>query len=463
MEMTQENQDIKKPGEKLSLKAHISYGVSQFGLNSVGTAFGIHTIIFYTTVLKFNSALFGIIMFIGNIWDAFSDPLMGYFSDNTKWHRGRRRPFFLPGSIMYGIAFFMIFSPMLQEKSDMTFIYLLFFLLLMFSGRTIFETPYLALAPELTPDYNERTKLSGYKQFFGTLGDASGAIVPMLLLVAFHEQSRPSQFVYGLMACAIVIVLAAVTRWGTHENPHLARKAQIGIIESFKAVSKNKPYLIFIFSSTMAQMGNNIVTYLVRFITKYWFLNEALAIRFFIIFFVGAICSVPVWVRLANRIGKKWTYIMVMTGYGILLSSIMLFSRDAINAVTVVMFFAGFFNVGLWVLAGTVAPDIIEWDEYHTGKRPEGVFSGVWTFVYKGGIGFALMFLGFALEFIHFDADLPAQTDSTLFGLRMLFGPASAVFLLIGALAFLAYPISKRKHEEMRKSISERDSTSISE
>lgn len=452
-----------RPEEKLSLKTHISYGVSQFGLNAVGTAFGIHTLFFYSTILKFNTAFFGIIMLAGQIWDAISDPLMGYFSDNLKWRIGRRRPFFLPGSFLYGAAFFMIFSPQLKESSNMTFIYLLVFVLLMFSGRTIFETPYLALAPELTPDYDERTKLSGYKQFFGTLGDASGAILPMVLLMLLDEQRRPAHYAYALFAGLAVFTFAIITRLGTFENPALARKAQIGVLESFKAVSKNRPYLIFIFSSTMAQMGNNIVTYLVLFITKFWFLDEGLATRFFIIFFVGALCSVPVWVRLASRIGKKWTYIMVMTGYGVLLSSIMLFSREAINAVTAVMFLAGFFNVGLWVLAGTVAPDIIEWDEFHTGKRREGVYSGVWTFVYKAGIGLALMFVGFALRFINFDAELPAQTDSTLFGLRMLFGPASALFLFTGALAFLAYPISKRKHEEIRKLIAKRDSESAAD
>jgi GPH family glycoside/pentoside/hexuronide:cation symporter len=396
-------------------------------------------------------------MLVGQIWDAFSDPLMGYFSDNLKWRRGRRRPFFLPGSFVYGVAFFMIFSPMLAAKSGATFYYLLIFVLLMFTGRTLLETPYVALAPELTPDYDERTKLSGYKQFFGTLGDAAGAIGPMALLIVFQEERRPAHLTYGLIALASVVMLANITRWGTFENPALARKAQIGVLESFKAVSKNRPYLIFIFSSTMAQMGNNIVTYLVLFITKFWFLDEGLATRFFLMFFAGALCSVPIWVRLARWLGKKWTYIIVMAGYGTLLSSVMLFSREAINEVTVIMFLAGFFNVGLWILAGTVAPDIIEWDEYHTGKRREGVYSGVWTFVYKAGIGCALMFVGFALKFIHFDADLPAQTDSTLFGLRMLFGPASAMFLFVGALGFLAYPITKRKHEEIRRLIKERD------
>jgi GPH family glycoside/pentoside/hexuronide:cation symporter len=449
--------------EKLGLKTHICYGVSQFGLNCGMTAFGINALFFYSTILKFDTALFGIIMLAGQVWDAISDPLMGHFSDNTTWQRGRRRPFFLLGSIPLGIAFFLIFSPPLMTSSTVIFIYLFIVTLVMFTARTVFETPYLALAPELTLDYDERTKLSGYKQFFGTLGDAQGAILPLLLVSAFHDQRQPAHFAYGLIACATIIVLSALTRWGTFEKPNMARKAQVSIKESFKAVAKNRPYLIFIFSSTTAQMSNNIVTYLVLFITKYWFLNEALATRFFAVFFIGAVCAVPIWVRLSNSIGKKWTYIVILTGYGVLLSSILLFSQEAHIAVTFVMFTAGMFNVGLWILAGTIAPDIIEWDEYHTGKRREGVYAGVWTFVYKAGIGLALMFVGFALKVIDFDPELPAQTAQTLLGLRVLFGPISALFLFAGAAAFFAYPITKSKHEEIRKLIRERDDAEVAD
>ena len=303
----------------------------------------------------------------------------------------------------------------------------------MFTSRTVFETPYLALAPEMTPDYDERTKLSGFKQFFGTLGDATGAILPLLLLGLFNEQRREAHLVYGLLACALMIAFSAITRWGTFESPNLARRTPVSVKESFRAVAKNRPYLIFIFSSTAAQMANNIVTYLILFMTKYWFLDESLAIRFFGVFFVGALCSVPIWVGLSNRAGKKWTYIAGLLGYALLLSCVMVVPRTAHNVITGIMFFAGFFNVGLWILAGTIAPDIIEWDEYHTGERREGVYSGVWTFVYKAGIGLALAFVGLALKVIHFDAELPVQTARTLFGLRMLFGPISAIFLFAGA------------------------------
>lgn len=451
--------DTQKPNDRLGLKTHISYGVSQFGICCIQTAFGINALFFYTTILKFDSALFGTILLVGRLWDGVSDPLMGYLSDNTKWRRGRRRPFLVPGGILYGIAFFLIFSPPRLHSSATMFAYLLVLILLMFTGRTVLETPYLALAPELTPDYSERTKLSGFKQVFGTLGDASGAILPLLLLGAFHHERRPAHLLFGLIACGLTIMFAAITRWGTFEKPGLAHKTQIGVAESFKAVARNKPYLIFIFSSTMAQMGNNIVTYLVLFLTKYWFLDEGLATRFFAVFFMGALCGVPVWVRVANWIGKKWAYITIMTGYGLLLTTILIFPRDAINPITVVMFFAGFFMTGLFVLASALAPDIIEWDEFHTGKRREGVFSGVWTFSFKCGIGFAIMFVGFALKIINFDAELAVQTDSTLLGLRILFGLISALFLFAGALAFLAYPISKRRHEEIRRLIRERSET----
>ncbi|RJP23529.1 MAG: MFS transporter [Candidatus Abyssobacteria bacterium SURF_5] len=442
--------------EKLRLSTHVCYGVSQFGLNCIGTAFGINALFFYTTVLRFDSVLFGIIMLIGQAWDAISDPLMGHLSDNTNWKRGRRRPFIILGAVPFSVAFFLVFSPPALSSQNVIFIYLLAAVLLMFTARTVFETPYNALAPELTPDYDERTKLSGFRQFFGTIGDAQGAILPLLLVSLFHEHRKPAHFVYGLFAALITIILAEITRRGTFEKPSRIHRSQVSVVDSFIAMSRNRPYLIFIFSSTVAQMSNNIVTYLVLFVTKYWFLNEALATRFFAFFFIGCVLAVPLWVKLSNLLGKKWTYILDLTGYGVLLSGILFLSKDAHLAATVVMFFAGMFNVGLWILSGTIAPDIIEWDEYHTGKRREGVYAGVWTFMYKAGIGLALMIVGFALKLIDFNADLPAQSASTLFKLRILFGPIPALFLIAGALVFLLYPITKSKHQEIRRLILQR-------
>jgi GPH family glycoside/pentoside/hexuronide:cation symporter len=454
----QNGNDGAESGGKLRLGVHLSYGVSQFGLNAIGTAFGINALFFYYTEFGFSTALFGVIMLIGRLWDAVSDPMMGYLSDTTNWRRGRRRPFLPIGGISFGIAFLLVFSPPdLGGSQTALFAYILVFTVLMFTGRTVFETPYLALAPEMTQDYNERTKLSGYKQFLGTLGDAVGAMLPLVMLeIWFVGQRRAVHFKYGLFACVVMIVFGEITRRGTFENSNLAKKTQVGIIESFKAVAKNKPYLIFIFSSTTAQMGNNIVTFLVLFMTEYWFLDESLALWFFASFFIGASLSAPIWVFISNRVGKKPAYIFALVGYGCLLSSIMLFARDAITPIKVIMFFAGFFNVGLWVLAGTIQPDIIEWDQYHTGKRREGVYAGVWTFVYKSGIGLTLAVLGIALGKIGLNKELPTQTEETLLGLRLLFGPASAILMFSAAAAFFFYPITRRRHEEIRRLIKER-------
>jgi GPH family glycoside/pentoside/hexuronide:cation symporter len=447
-----------KTNEKLGLKTHITYGVSQFGLNCIGTAFAINALFFYSTVLKVDTLLFGAVALIGQMWDAISNPMMGYISDNTTWKSGRRRPYILLSGVPMGIAFFLIFSPPLLKSSWAILIYLLVTVLVMFTSRSAFETPYLALAPELTPDYDERTKLSAFKQFFGTLGDAQGALLPLILFnTLFHGDRRAANFTYGLIACIMVILFSMLTYWGTREKPNLSGRAAVSITESFKAASKNRPFLIFAFSSTVVQIGNNIVTYLVLFITQYWFLDATLADKFFGVFFVGCIVGSLVWAKLSNLLGKKWAYIMDMAGYGLLLSGIILLPQTAHMVAMVVMFFAGTFNVGLWVLSGTIYPDNIDWDEYQTGKRREGVYSGLWTLMYKAGIGVASLFIGLALKVIRFDANLPAQSAYTLTGLKVLFGPIACVFFLAGAIAFLAYPITRSKHEEIRRLIGERE------
>lgn len=446
-----------RAGEELSLKTHISYGASQLGLNCMGTAFGINLLFFYTTILKFDTALFGIIMLIGQVLGAILSPVMGYVSDNTPWKGGRRRPYFLLGGIPTAVAFFLIFSPPLFKSPTAISVYLLITTLVFFTARTVFETPCLALAPELTLDYDERTKLSGYRQLLGTLGDAQGAILPLVLFSVFSENRRPAHFVYGLIGCVAMIAISTLTHWGTFEKANSTCRATVRIKESFWAVAKNQPYLIFLLSSALISISITIVTSLVLFLTKYWFLKESLASTFFAAFFVGAICSVPLWVKLSAGLGKKWTFILNMTAYGLLLCSIFIVPRTAYSVITAFMGISGVFSVGAMILMGTISADIIEWDECRTGVRREGAYSGVWSFVCKASIALASMFVGLALKFIHFNADLPAQTASTLFGLKLVFGPVSALLFFVASLAFLAYPITKRKHEEIRRLIGERN------
>ncbi|RJP69040.1 MAG: MFS transporter [Candidatus Abyssobacteria bacterium SURF_17] len=437
--------------EKLSFKTLLSYGCSMIGINGTATMISVHLMFFYTDVVVIAPRVVGYVMFLAQVWDAFTDPAMGYLSDHTPWKWGRRRPYILLGSIPVAISFYLLFSPPTSLSASGVAVFFGFVFLLFFTCRTVWETPYAALAPELTHDYDERTRLSAFQQVFATLGDILGTMAPVVL-VGFFATRREGFSFLGIVVGIMAIGSAVMTYWGTRENPHAARKSELSIGQSLLATLRNRPYLLLVLTSSCTAVSNYTTIAVIRYLIKYWFHKESLEAVFFGAFFVGVFVSIPIWIRVIDRMGKKAAYIMVMLVYSVLLWLILLLRQDAYIIFGIAMVVAGAFNIALWLIAGSIVPDVIEWDELHVGERREGAYYGIWTLIRKGSIGGAYLIISAVLELIGYAPNVE-QTDLSLLGIRLLFGPIPSVLLIIGMLIFLKYPITKQVHRELLQKI----------
>ncbi len=202
-------------------------------------------------------------------------------------------------------------------------------------------------------------------------------------------------------------------------------------------------------------IANNCTVALVMFVAKYWFLKESLATNFMIAFFIGAFVSIWFWIKFAEIVGKKIAYIVDITLYGILLWTILILKQDAHVAATIIMGIAGFFNLGLWILSGSIVADVVEWDQLRTGERREGAFAGIQSFIIKAAQGVGLALVNVALDFIGYVPDAP-QSAETLLRLKILYGPVPAFIFWAGAIIFLFYPITKKTHRLMLDQLAEK-------
>jgi GPH family glycoside/pentoside/hexuronide:cation symporter len=133
----------------------------------------------------------------------------------------------------------------------------------------------------------------------------------------------------------------------------------------------------------------------------------------------------------------------------------MILKQDDHAWATVVMGFAGFFNLGLWILSGSIVADVVEWDQLRTGERREGAFAGIQSFIIKAAQGVGLALVNVSLDSIGYVPDAP-QSAETLLKLKILYGPIPAAFFWAGALIFLLYPITKKTHKLMLREIEEK-------
>lgn len=442
---------------RLSAKTLVSYGASMIGLNGMATMISVHLMFFYTEYVLVAPALVGLVIGLAQAWDAVTDPLLGYLSDHTPWKWGRRRPYILLGAIPAAFFFFLVFSPPASFSGSSIAVFFTASFLLFFTFRTVWETPYFALAPELTLDYDERTRLSAYQQVFATLGDILGTMAPVvapIALAGIFVRERSDYSLLGLFVAALAVASALFTYVGTRENPTLSKTSRLSFTKSLLTTLRNRPYVLLVLTSTCTAIANYTNIAVIRYLIKYWFRMEQWEWLFFTAFFVGVFASIPLWVRVVNRTGKKAAYIVTMLVYAALLWLILVLRQTDYVIFGVAMVVAGAFNIALWLISGSIVPDIIEWDQLQVGERREGAYYGIWTLIRKAAIGGALLLVGPLLQWFGYLPNVE-QTERALLGIRLLFGPIPSVFLILGILIFLKFPITKKVHEEIVRKITE--------
>jgi len=162
--------------EGITLKHEISWSIGSVATGAVTNAVAIFALFFLTSHIGLEAAIAGLLIFATKIYDAISDPIMGRITDNWQGKKGRRSPFLCWGALILGVSFFLFFN-LPQMTSGMAAPVVLFLLIMISTGYTIFAVPYLALAPDIAPTYDGRTRLMSFRVFFLMMGVLVGAVL----------------------------------------------------------------------------------------------------------------------------------------------------------------------------------------------------------------------------------------------------------------------------------------------
>jgi GPH family glycoside/pentoside/hexuronide:cation symporter len=452
-----------------------SYGVAQFGLSAMNTLVNTQIPFFYVDTLHLPAALFGWVMLIGKLWDAVTDPLMGHVTDNTRTRLGRRRPWFLVGAPLMAVFTVLLFSPPEGTTGEALFPWLLVTFLGAFTARTIYETPYQAMAPDLTPDYDQRTRVATWRVTIGNLGDLTGAVVPMILLATVAPRLT---FRWSGAAVATIIAATAVLTFArVRERRDLVPAARTPLVRNLRQIAtfpvRNRPARILIASYACAVFASTLPVAVFRFVNKYVFTATGLEdtalgplvaeigtaafldLGVILGYFAGVFLSAPLWARALRTRDKKHGYIYAFLHLGVVASGVFWIPRDLGILFPLLNLLVGAGALGLWMLPGAIGPDVLEWEELHHGSRHEGGFYGIWMLVQKTGGGIALFAMGFLLTAIGFVPDVE-QSPDTVRGLRLLYGATPLCVTGIAALLFSRYPLTRAAYDDVRRALDAR-------
>ncbi len=440
--------------EKIGLKSLLVYAQGQTGLNLCVTLAGLHLLFFYSDQKGLSPTLAGLAFFIALMFDALTDPWVGNRSDRARFRSGRRRPFFL-AAIPMALCYFLLLSP--PDLKTGLFAWFLVFYFLQLSARKLYETAYSALMPEITLDYDERTRLATYRQLCATVGDISGALLPFATAYFF---ARGTDFRVAGAICAVVVAGGALGVYsGVRERPEFATRERYSLTESIKSAMRNRPFVILLISTTLAVMAIQVPTVLLRFLAKYWVHDGNAAARWLIAYFAGGVVSYPFWFRITMSIEKKPAFVAAILANALTSLLFMALSPGNTYLFFALMFLSGFATIGIWVTQMSAAADVIEWDEERTGRRQEGAYAGITSMSLKIAVAVILLLVGPLMTMVGYVPGAADLSPDATENLRRLFSIAPAAIYLTSAIVFTRYPITRESHRQMRDRIAVRAAT----
>lgn len=449
--------------DKVSLKTKLGYSVGDLGANLAFQVTSFYLLFFFTDIFGILPALAGTIFLVSKIWDAISDPIMGYVVDRTHTRWGRKRPYLLFGAIPLGISVFILFlGPDIAQ--NLKFAYGMFSFILFCTAITIVNVPYLALTPSMTSDSNERAVVTGYRVVFGIIGTliAAGATLPLSNFFSPDNQVLAFRYV-GLFYGIIIAVVTIISFLTVKEKLNKAKPKRLELKQVLKAVKKNKPFLIITAGTSLHIIAMSILAIVINYYFKYVLNNDSLVTIGFLCIFVTAAASIPAFVKISKKTSKKFAYNL---GMGIVAAGLLLiffFGQTYVNIfnaeIPLVFIFLVFCGFGLstnWLSPWSILPDTIEYSEWKTGVRNEGTLYGIFYFVFKLGSAIGGFLVGNILALTGYIANMQQSAD-TIIVIRLLFTILPFVFIVGGILFIRIFPITSQMHANITKEISEKN------
>jgi GPH family glycoside/pentoside/hexuronide:cation symporter len=440
-----------QPPHRLRLGQKITYGLPAFALAVVGIPVYVHIPKFYTDVVGVSIAWVGAVLMLARVFDALSDPLMGIITDRTRTRLGRRRPFILWGSVCLAAAMFLLFVPP-QMAAAPALAWFAVGIAALFLFWTVVTVPYEALGPALTRDYTERTSLFAWRDgmlIAGTLlAAASPALIDALQGPAAGDQGQRQKFLWiALIYAPMLIGTCWWCVFRIREPEDAAGPATPASWRDLGAVRRNRPFLILLVSYTIGAVGSNLPATLILYYVEY-VLESDRADLFLFMYFAAGIVMLPLWIRWSRRFGKKKAWLASMAINTAAFSAVYLLEAGDEWRYAVLVVISGMGFGATLALPSAIQADVIDYDEFLTGRRQEGWYIGIWSVVKKltaaVGVGAGLTILGAA----GYAAGQP-QPPEVIQTLKVLYALVPSVCNAVAFGVALAFPISPAAHQRI--------------
>ena len=451
--------------QRVSWPTVIAYGAPAAGAGYMYLLLSLYIMKYATDILLIAPAVMGAIYSLSRVWDAVSDPLIGYMSDRTTSRLGRRRTWILISTLPIAAGFYMVFAPPAGLSDEGLAWWMGVAVIGFYSAMTLFYVPHLSLGAELSQDYHERSRMFGVRHAAHIIGSIL-SLVSLHLLISeeFTEGGNVREVARELAvwAIAVMTVLVVYAVINLRERPEFQGRVQASPIKAFRDVWGNPHARLLLIVTFIEYVGSSAIAALTLYVTHYVVGAPTLAPLIIFAYMLPSSASVPLWVPLSRRFGKirVWIGCMILTGVSFGAMFLLVFFEDQQTRVVwifVMAFFAGLANGCGGTLGPSVQGDVIDFDEHQTGERKEGAYFAAWNFVQKSALGLMLLLTGFVLEYSGFVPN-QEQTQEVKLAMVTLYGLFPLVCYAIGAWMFTKFSLDEETHAKIRADLDARAS-----
>lgn len=447
-----------------------AFGAVAYGVKDAG--FGTFLLLFYNQVVGLPSATVGLVVMVALLIDAFVDPAVGFLSDRTRTRWGRRHPWMYGSALPIMVGWVLLWNPPSGWGQGATLGWLFVCAVLVRTAVSAYEVPSVALTPELSSDYDERTRIMAWRYLFGWAGGLTMLVSAYLYFLAPTSEhangllNRQGYIGYSILGALLMGAAILTSAAGTHKeipnlpNPPIERQTFRENLRELADTVKNRAFAILMLAGLCAYTVQGISYAMSTYLYTYvWGFQGVVFVYATVALFGGVLVAFVA----APRIGKRMSKPRAAAGavaigatlniapYALRLLQVLPdVGQPALLPILLVFFAAATAcNVSAFILGASMMADVVEDSEMRTGRRSEGVFFAGSFFVQKCTSGIGIFLAGVILAIAGFpEKAVPGTVPvGTIDRLTLTFGLTYLLIAGCAAFVFTRFPFGRAEHE----------------
>jgi Na+/melibiose symporter-like transporter len=438
---------------RLPLRHLVPYGLPALVTSVAALPLALFVPAFYADELGLPLAAVGAAIAASRLLDVVTDPLIGGLSDRlgTRW--GRRKPWMIAGTPLFLLAVWQVFVP----DGKVGTAYLFAWTALLYLGFTMIDLPHKAWGAELSTDYDERSRITSWREALSTAGQV-GLLAFLLFLGTLGVEGAAEQLrgVAWLIVIGLPLLLASAVLKVPEGRPTRFEHPSRSFLTGLRLVARNPAFgrmvaCVLLFVSGIAIQGT-----LHRLV-----LADVMgdASRFPLMILVenlATLAAVPLWLWLSLRIGKPRALMAAALWLAALSLPLALLREGDTELLMALIALRGSSFASILFLANSIAADVIDVDTLASGEQRSGLYFAAWGMTTKLSLALGVL-LGTALPAAFgYDPSGDVAPPDVQARLMVIYGWVPALMMAAGALFLRRFPITRERHAEVRAALEAR-------